>query len=239
MTAVLDPDLADLLGDARARVVELLRGTKRTVAELACDLGLSEGAVRRHVQQLERDGLISARTVRRQGPGRPSSHYELTERAHRLFPDRTAELANELLDFLTAEYGREALRAFMRWRSARQSERYAAVRDGQATTADRADTLADLLSADGFPSHVVQAPDGATTLELRQEHCAIAGVAEEHPELCAYEAALFKDLLGTKVSRRQTIAGGAPACVCRISPNDPTTDPDPSDDTGAAHGHQG
>lgn len=232
MRAVLDRSLVDLLGEVRAQVVELLRGTTRTVADLADGLGLSEGAVRRHLQVLERDGLVSAQTVRREGPGRPSAHYALTDRAHRLFPDRSAELANELLDFITDSYGRQALRAFMRWRQGRKQARYASVSNSEHSTTQRAETLAGMLSVDGFPSRVVQAPAGATTLELRQEHCAIAEVAAEHPELCAYEAALFKDLLGTRVTRRQTIAGGAQACVCHITDADPHLD-----DTGVAHGH--
>jgi predicted ArsR family transcriptional regulator len=55
-------------------------------------------------------------------------------------------------------------------------------------------------------------------LQLRQDHCAIKAVAEEHPELCAYEASTFRKLLGAKLSRRQTIAGGADACICHITP---------------------
>lgn len=222
MKEPLDPTtLVGLLGDTRAQVVEALRGTALTVAELARDLGLSEVAVRRHLGLLERDGLVQAVTVRRDGPGRPSAQYSLTERARRLYPDGNADLANELLDYLEDSYGRKALLGFLRWRQARQGERYTAALDGDAGgLAERTEQLAELLTADGFPSEVneVAAAEGRTVLELRQHHCAIADVAEEHPELCAYEAALFQRLLGVQVSRRQTIAGGAPACVCSIGP---------------------
>ena len=233
MSEVLHADLLDLLGDVRAQVMQLLRGTPRTVAELADDMDLSEGAVRRHLQALERDDLITAQTVRREGPGRPSSAYVLTSRGQRLFGDRSGDLANELLSYLSDEYGAEAMRGFMRWRQARQAERYRSIMDADASTVERADQLADALSMDGFPSRVVDTPEDATTLELHQEHCAIAEVAAEHPELCAYEAAMFRDLLGARVSRRQTIAGGAPACICKIT-DLPEEDPD---DTGASHGH--
>jgi predicted ArsR family transcriptional regulator len=219
VTAELHTTLLDLLGDTRAQVVELLRAQPATATELASELDISAVAVRRHLQVLERDGLVDAETVRREGPGRPSARYALTARARRLFPDRSADLANELFDFLEEEHGRAALTGFLRWRQARHGDRYAADLAGVEDTSERAELLARLLSADGFAAQVsaVEAPDGATVLELRQEHCAIADVAEAHPEVCAYEAALFKQVLGANVSRKSTIAGGSNACVCHIT----------------------
>jgi predicted ArsR family transcriptional regulator len=211
--------LLDLLGDTRAQVVELLRGSPATVAEVSEQLGLSTVAVRRHLQVLERDGLVDAQTVRRDGPGRPSARYALTARARQLFPDRSAELANELFDYLEEAHGRTALTGFLRWRQARHGARYAAHLASADAPEERAQVLARLLSEDGFAAEVtpIEAPDGATVLELRQQHCAIAEIAAEHPEVCAYEAALFKQVLGAGVSRKSTIAGGANACVCHIA----------------------
>jgi predicted ArsR family transcriptional regulator len=219
--------LVDLLGDTRARIVERLREGDQPVADLAEALGLSEVAVRRHLGVLERDGLLTARTVRNGGPGRPGARYTLTGKARRLFPDQSAEFANEVLDYLEAEHGREGLRGFLRWRQARQGDRYAAVLAGTDPddVAGRAEQLTALLEHDGFMPELEQvaAPDGATVLELKQGHCAIQEVAQAHPEVCAYEAALFRDVLGAKVSRRQTIAGGADACVCTITVDDKTS----------------
>lgn len=219
MQSVADT-LVDVLGDTRGRIVELLHERPRSVADLATALGLSEVAVRRHLQVLERDEFVAARTVRRSGPGRPGSRYELTDRARRLYPDHSAEFANELLEFLKAEHGHEALEAFLRWRADRQRARYArGLAEAGPDTSDRATRLADLLSADGFDSTVeaVDRPDGATALRLTQGHCAIRDVAEEHPEICTLEARMFEDLLGVRVSRRQTAAGGAGQCVCDIA----------------------
>jgi predicted ArsR family transcriptional regulator len=57
------------------------------------------------------------------------------------------------------------------------------------------------------------------TLQLVQHHCVIEEVAREHPEICDYEAAAFSRALGTDVqlSRRETIADGARACVCTVT----------------------
>lgn len=229
MTSALRTSLVDLLGEARAQVVELLRPAPLSVGELAERLGVSQPAVRRHLATLERDGLVESQTVRRAGRGRPGARYALSARARRLYPDRSAEFANELLDELEHEYGRGALLAFLKRRQTRQAERYASELAGIDGLAQRTARLAELLSEDGFlaASTPVTAPDGATVLQLSQGHCAITDVAAAHPEICAYEAALFRDLLGGKLSRRQTIAGGAGMCVCTVQPR------------GDIDGHQG
>ncbi|HWB70650.1 MAG TPA: ArsR family transcriptional regulator [Egibacteraceae bacterium] len=232
-----DSTLVDLLGDTRGKVVDLLRAQTRSVAELAEQLEISEVAVRRHLQVLERDGLVDAETVRRDGPGRPGARYGLTDRARRLFPDRSAEFASELMDFLQREYGRSALLQFLRWRQEQQARRYgeAMAAAGPSSHQEQVAQLAHLLSDDGFLSTVtpVTAPDGATVLQLQQQHCAIREVARQHPEVCAYEAALFQRLLGAKVSRRQTIAGGASECICNITEKTTSTS---SPNPGAHHG---
>jgi predicted ArsR family transcriptional regulator len=223
--------LVDLLGQTRGRLVGLLSRGPRSVAAIAVDLGVSEVAVRRHLQLLERDGLVAAETVRRPGPGRPGAQYRLTAKARRLFPDGSAELANELLDYVQAEHGRTDLLRFLRWRQERHGIRYATALAGlaESDTGGRADRLAELLSDDGFQSEVAETPgpDGRVTLTLTQGHCAIKDVAQRHPEICAFEAALFQRLLGAKLSRRQTIAGGASECVCHITPqpNPQTSNP--------------
>ncbi len=229
MTSALTTSLVDLLGETRAQVVDVLRPGALSVGELAEHLGVSEPAVRRHLVALERDGLVSSEIVRREGRGRPGARYALSERARRLYPERSAEFANELLDELEREHGRGAVLAFLRRRQGRQAERYASELEGVEGLAERAARLAELLSEDGFvaASTPVSAPDGATVLQLSQGHCAITHVAAAHPEICAYEAALFRDLLGGKLSRRQTIAGGAGTCLCTIQP------------TGDIDGHQG
>ena len=213
--------LVDLLGNTRAQIVGLLRREAMAVSELADALGLSEVAIRRHLGVLERDGLVDAETIRRDGPGRPSSHYSLTERAQRLFPDRYADLANEVLEYLEQVHGRAELLAFLRWRSSRQVEHYSGDgRDDLTDVTGRAERLADQLSEDGFLAEVRRRTDadGRTVLELSQGSCAVADVAAAHPEICRFEAAVFQRVLGAPVSRQQTIAGGASSCVCHVSP---------------------
>ncbi len=208
--------LVGLLGEQRAAIVEHCKTAgDASVPELATELGISEVATRRHVQLLEDEGFLAARTVN-PGRGRPVARYSLTDHARGLFPHRYAAVAEELLEFITTEHGREGLRAFLRWRS----DRAAADLDDVVTSDDlteRLEQLASALSAQGYDAEVTSDGDSFT---LRQTHCAILDVARDHPELCAHEAATFAHVLGedVHVSRRLTLAQGDHACVCSVTP---------------------
>jgi DeoR family transcriptional regulator, suf operon transcriptional repressor len=207
--------LVRLLGAARAAIITDLREHgERSVAQLAELLDISDVATRRHLTVLEDEGFVSVRTVK-QPRGRPAARYELTDEAHRLFPHRYDQLAAEMMDFLAEQHGRDGLRTFLKWRLERET---ADLRE--AITAEdlheRLEQLATRLSDAGFAASIEPADGG---FRLVQNHCAIADVAREHPEVCAYEAAAFSKVLGRDVtlSRRDTLATGAGACVCTVS----------------------
>src|SRR5688572_15109948 len=83
----------------RGRIVALLRGTTKTVNELADELGLTDNAVRAHLLSLERDGLVTQSGVQR-GTRKPHFAYELAAEAERLFPKAYDALLNQLIAVL-------------------------------------------------------------------------------------------------------------------------------------------
>jgi DeoR family suf operon transcriptional repressor len=78
-----------------------------TILELARELEITEMAVRRHIQTLERDKLILS-DVKKQTLGRPSKVYQLAEQGEDLFPKKYKEFSIELLQGLI-EAGQEQL----------------------------------------------------------------------------------------------------------------------------------
>ncbi len=210
--------LVGLLGETRAALVEHLHALGScTVAELAAHLGVSAVATRRHLAVLAEEGLVGE-CAPRATAGRPATCFALTDRAARLFPASYDRFAREALEYLTATEGRQGLLRFLRWRLDREADALiGAVGDGPL--AERLGRLATALSAAGFAAEV---EDGRPVLRLVQRHCAIEDVAREHPEVCAHEAAAFARVLGgdVRLSRRETIAGGANACVCTVVPRD-------------------
>jgi predicted ArsR family transcriptional regulator len=88
-----------LFGSTRGRIVTLLRGTTKTVNELAEALQITDNAVRAHLLSLERDGLIRQSGTQR-GIRKPHFAYELTDEAEHLFPKAYDALLNQLIAVL-------------------------------------------------------------------------------------------------------------------------------------------
>lgn len=228
--------LESLLGASRAAiVVHLHRHSHARTNELAELLGVSETATRRHLANLEEDGFVAGET-RADGPGRPAWHYRLTPRGRDLFPQRYAAVADELIEFVQTHYGDDGLDAYLAWRRERQTELLGGALTGDDTS-QRLDELAAALSDAGYAAEVSTTEDGEG-FELKQQHCAIAHLAEAHPELCSSETEAFAALLGREVSvtRTLTIANGDDACVCHVVPAAPDADRSPHPAPHAARG---
>src|SRR5215467_7168139 len=83
----------------RGQIVNLLRGSRGTVNELADKLGLTDNAVRAHLLTLERDGLIRQSGLQK-GSRKPHFAYELTPEAEHLFPKAYDTLLNQFITVL-------------------------------------------------------------------------------------------------------------------------------------------
>src|SRR4051812_29967256 len=82
-----------------------------TASDLADRLDLTPAAVRRHLDVLAADGLVSVWDVasisgaRRRGRGRPARRYVVTDRGHAIMSAGYDDLASSALRFLRAELG--------------------------------------------------------------------------------------------------------------------------------------
>src|SRR5215472_17279948 len=94
----------------RLEVLELLRRRGRLSAEtIANDLGVTPNAVRQHLSNLEREGLVVNQPERDAGRGRPALLFALTERADSVFPKRYGQLATMVLQEVQEMGGPDAL----------------------------------------------------------------------------------------------------------------------------------
>lgn len=206
-----------LLGQTRAAILDHIQqhGTA-TVQDLANLLGISVVAVRRHLELLCNDELIVRQRASAEGRGRPATLYRLSEAAAALFPQRYDAFADDVLNYLAQRGGNDSVREFLSWRRERD---IATLRE--AVTAEslhgRLEQLAQALSHAGFSASIVQEEAG---FALVQNHCAIAGIARDYPEVCSYEASAFAEVLGDDVdlARRSTLAHGGSHCVCSVTP---------------------
>ncbi|WP_053655115.1 helix-turn-helix transcriptional regulator [Streptomyces sp. MMG1121] len=187
-----------------------------TVAELAGRLGLTQAAVRRHLDALVVDDVVEAREQRVYGTrtrGRPAKVFALTDCGRDAFDQSYDKLAADALRWIAErEGGPEAVAAFARARIASQAAAYR--RAIEAVTPDkRTEALAKALSLDGYAATARSAPVGE---QLCQHHCPVAHVAEQFPQLCEAETEIFAELLGTHVQRLATIAHGDGVCTTFI-----------------------
>ncbi len=199
--------------ETRTRVVQVLaEHGQATVPALAQELGLTQAAVRRHLDALQTDGLVEPAPHPRPSPrgrGRPAKAFQLTQDGRAVLPAAYDELALQALRFLAESGGEDAVVGFAKARVADLAVAYSG--PGPASSAyGRAVALAQLLTDEGYVASAESAPGGA---QVCQHHCPVAHVAEQFPQLCEAETEAFAQALGTHVQRLATIARGDGVCT--------------------------
>jgi len=180
-----------------------------TAKELAAEFGLTANALRRHLKELETEGLVTcARQVR--GVGGPVLAYRLTDAGEALFPRSYDTTLTTLLDNVRAQSGTDGVVQLFR----AQWERLAS--DAPAELAslpldERAQLLAELLTSHGYMAEA-EGASGGEAARSREHNCLLRAVAEKFPEVCAAEEKFLAEFLGAVVERRKHIASGASCC---------------------------
>ncbi len=186
-----------------------------TAKELADIFGVTPNALRRHLKELENEGLVRfQREVH--GVGGPTYAFSLTEAGEALFPRAYENTLAEVLDLVREQQGEEALIQLFR-RRWEEIARVARPELEKLPVHQRARRLADLLTSQGYMAEA-HAGGGANPV-LTEHNCAIRVIAERFPEVCAVEEAFIAELLGVPVTRQAHIAQGANRCeYCIESP---------------------
>ena len=202
--------LIALTGDTRARLLQLVRGSARTVPELAKAVGITENAVRTHVAAAERDGLVRPAGVQRSTGGKPARTYELTPEAEELFPKAYTLVFTELLRTLRDEQGDEAVADLLR----RVGRRLGAGAESSGADATaRVAAAARLLESIGGSVEVTASPDGWI---LGSTGCPLSGIVSDEPTVCALAESIVAEATGMSVTETCE-RNGRPRCTFRIT----------------------
>ncbi|MBL8928823.1 MAG: helix-turn-helix domain-containing protein [Kineosporiaceae bacterium] len=233
------PTLSESEARTRDRIAQVvLRRGPVTVAEIADQLSLTAAGVRRHLDQLQADGLVTTWESGSQAPrgrGRPARTFVLTDAGHAALATGYGELAASALRHLAEVGGPDAVRRFAEERVAELELRHrVAVEAAGESPARRAEALAEALSTDGYAATTrpAPAPSGQAAplgVQLCQGHCPVQEVARQFPQLCEAETDAFSRLLGVHVQRLATLAHGEHVCTTYV--------PDPSGFGSAPRGH--
>jgi DeoR family transcriptional regulator, suf operon transcriptional repressor len=216
----LTMELAALKG-AKGEILRLLRSGERTAEELAQPLEVTPNAVRFHLAELARDGLVEQRPVRR-GPRKPSHGYSLTAAGHALFPRQYDAILNAVLQDVREGSGSRELTALFgrlgRRLAAEHAQRFAGLSPQERV----AEALA-LLGELGGAATVVPGP-AEGQLTIVGTSCPLGAVVGRHPECCGLlEAFLAEVLPGSNVHEacHKDTTQGPPHCRFQLSPHVP------------------
>jgi predicted ArsR family transcriptional regulator len=185
-----------------------------TAAELGDLLGMSSMGARRHLDALAREEWVRFEVVQR-GKGAPSHLYQLAPRADELFPKKYAQLANELLGYLTAEQG-DAVVSELFERRAQYRLRVARSQLDGLPLAERVAGLTALLRSDGYLAELQALESGGFL--VTQHNCPVYDVAAAFRAACNSELGFVSALLpDAEVTREQCLVGGGQGCIYRIT----------------------
>jgi predicted ArsR family transcriptional regulator len=208
------------LSDAKRRVLERLKRVDTTTApELASEFGLTDTAVRQHLETLERMGMVERSSTAPTGRGRPPVRWRLRPAAAGFFPDRHGELTVELLSAVRDAFGDVGVEQVVAARSVRQQRAYREAigpTDG-VPVGVRLARLTQLRTAEGYLAELHADGDGFI---LTEHHCPISDAAEACRGLCRGELELFRHVLGPdlEIERTHHLLAGDARCSYRVRP---------------------
>ncbi|HCV27945.1 MAG TPA: methanogen output domain 1-containing protein [Dehalococcoidia bacterium] len=193
----------------RDTIIQIIQNREsETVIGLAGELGLAPATIRRHLDILQRDGMVAFTEVRR-GTGRPEFSFSLTERGHETLPKHYSDMLGQLIsklislesNSLEGQSGEQILEG-MFLEMAREFVDKSGDNDGITR-------LAELLREQDF-SPEINREDGKVTLSLM--NCPFRSVAMQNPVLCSYDVAVITAVASAPVKRVACLTDGDPIC---------------------------
>jgi len=206
----------DRTRDLVARAI--LENGPATAVALAAKLKITPSGVRRHLDNLIAQGLLTARepfqsSLDSRGRGRPSKVFVMTDDGREKFEHTYDDLAVSALKFMSSQGDSSLVKEFARSRAEEITKRAAQILASKKNLNEKSEALADFLTKEGYAANNHSQGIGE---ELCQNHCPIAHVAAQFPEICEAETEAFSVLLGTHVQRLATIAHGDGVCTTFI-----------------------
>lgn len=197
-------------GEAAGRILEILRDGPRQAQDVAADLGIDTSAVRRHLEGLRADGLVTRHNAI-EGPGRPKTRYALSDAGWETFPRDYALVLSLALRKLADTHGRDAVLALL---GSIAADVAAGIPDGDRST--RVDALVRIYNDLGFEAHV---EGGGDDVALVQRNCIALRTARADPDAmceCFDEGILRAAFPNADVTLERTMAKGDTLCRHRL-----------------------
>jgi predicted ArsR family transcriptional regulator len=199
-------------GPTRGQVLALLRRGAMTVDELATAIGITDNAVRLHLTALERDGIVRAEGVRREGSvGKPATVYAVTADAQAAFSKAYEPVLTTLLVSLAGRLSGRELVELLRDVGSQLASTAVSNKESLEQRVQAAASLLESLGAD-----VAIEPSGNSYV-IRGFACPLARSVKECPALCSAVEELVGGVTRAKVQERCD-RSGPPKCSFLVTP---------------------
>jgi DeoR family suf operon transcriptional repressor len=205
------PRLAGQKGLRGEILLQVKKTQPLTATELGDIFGVSANAVRRHLKELEAEGLIVYGREQR-GTGAPTYAYRLSADGEALFPKQYEQALTRLIGHVIERGGKDAAIAVVEEQYADLRRRLGGTED-DATPSDRLKTVAGVMEEAGF---MAESSEEGGEVRLSVHNCVLHAVANCLPEVCDTELKFLKDVLGARVERKNHIMCGCNACEYAI-----------------------
>ncbi|WP_156288521.1 helix-turn-helix transcriptional regulator [Oceanobacillus salinisoli] len=180
-----------------------------TIGEIMKYFTISEIAVRKHIHELEQQGLVE-KTSHKKKIGRPYFTYDLTKKGHDTFPNQLKTLPIDLLSDLEALQGPKAVYDVLEKRMEREKAYYESCIVTNSLE-ERIHQVAHIQNENGYMVEVEKTDDG--DFELRNYNCPISNIASTYHQVCLNEKKMLEQLFSnSKVSAHSFITKGNHVC---------------------------
>jgi DeoR family suf operon transcriptional repressor len=197
----------------------LLKEGQATAQQLAQALNITPQATRRHLNELEIEGLIEYESLQN-GMGRPQHLYQLSRQGRSRFPHQYSEFAVSFLDTLAETVGEEQVSKVLEKQWHKKAAEYRD-RVGIGSLQQRVQKLVELRQEEGYMAelHLISPTSTKPQFILAEHNCAISEVAESYPSVCGHELEMFAAVLpDCTVERTHWINNGEHRCGYLIQP---------------------
>ena len=214
-TGTTMPLHATFFRTTRGKIVEELhRRQSASAVDLARDLGLTPNAIRQQLLILERDGLVSEKSVRR-GPTKPTLEFSLTARAEQLFAQPYDRMLNAVLTEVRQQEGPQGVARIFEG-IAKRTARSAGEHITAPTPEGKIAGLTALLRKKGVKAEYNLIEGG---FELHEHNCPYANVVKEHPEVCSVIHRVLDETVGGTHAQTESLATGGTECRFEVKVN--------------------
>ncbi len=178
-----------------------------TILEMANELSITEMAVRRHIQTLERDRLIQSE-IKKQTMGRPSKVYQLAPQGEDFFPKKYKEFSLELMQGIKEAGQEQLLQEIIVKKREKQFEQHQSEFKDKSFL-EKLNALKKMQEQDGYMPKL-ENRDGV--IHFKELNCPLVEVAKEFPQLCQAEREVIEKFLGAELTGITSMVEGHTCC---------------------------